>query len=312
MVPSPFFTTKRIMRSLTKRFGVRLLAFPAVIAAVFLVSCNLHSLNFRNSGLKDKEYLNAVDGGFGLSIPICVNGHELAFVVDSGATYTALSKSSSDKLQLSVKGGGIGYAYTGQEIPVLMVQCDTISVGRSFHTRDQYLRAITLDNGGFNLDGLLGWDYLRRLKVVADFKERRVSIGGLDSTIAGSALTKLEVETGEFSNLYVKGTVCGIAGYFKVDSGCDLTAIDDVFLPATSEPGAVITASGTKTWRSGAVEDMHVLGRTWAGEKVAFIRREKLSGGFSRGRVLGVIGSDLLKKAGAIIDFGNATIYIRP
>ena len=155
--------------------AVRLISRSAPIGRHIQGSaCSFSSLanRFRKDWLSALPHVSRVAGrrahGGVLLIPVCVNGQDFEFLVDTGSAYTALSSAAVAALRLTpqrLPERRIAAAFGGpMRVPTATV--DQIAVG-SQTARNLVVVVLNLPEE-LQLRGLLGMDYLGRFRVTLE------------------------------------------------------------------------------------------------------------------------------------------------
>lgn len=132
------------------------------------------------SGEGEITFALAGAGGAAIVVPVHINGQgPLHLVLDTGATFTCLDRSVTERLDLPEARGMVGRGATiGGSGSVSLHRVDTLTVGT---TTAKGLTVCGLDLRGINdmgleVDGLLGLNFLKAFKVGIDFKRNILSL----------------------------------------------------------------------------------------------------------------------------------------
>ena len=113
-------------------------------------------------------------GGAALVIPVYINGEgPLDFALDTGATFTCVDRSVSERLRLpsprGVRGMGANSQSSGQ---MRLVRLDSVRVGsaQAFELMGCELDLAHATRLGIDIDGLLGLNFLKAFHVTLDFE----------------------------------------------------------------------------------------------------------------------------------------------
>lgn len=113
-------------------------------------------------------------GGAAIVVPVHVNGAgPFQFVLDTGATMTCLDEELADSLGLSDEPGVFGQGASVQSSGRLrIVGVDSLRVGevRASDLSACALNLESLQQVGFEPDGLLGLNFLRSFRMTVDFE----------------------------------------------------------------------------------------------------------------------------------------------
>ena len=148
----------------------------------FLIFCyaNTQTLAIRRGSVIRPQVISIQLSERGhIFVPLRVNNSEpLWFILDSGSSDTVLNKRLVEKLKLKVEAVGEAVGGGGAEAAVL-------TSGVSFHLpgmrlTNQQVPAIDFKgleaSLGRNIDGMLGYDFIRRFVVEVDYEERVIKI----------------------------------------------------------------------------------------------------------------------------------------
>jgi predicted aspartyl protease len=119
-------------------------------------------------------------GGGALVVPVHVNGGgPFRFVLDTGATLTCVGSALADSLALPEQRGTVGVgAGIGGTGRMRLVRLDSLRVGGAMASG---MTACSLDlehiaEIGFDVQGLLGLNFLREFRVTLDFDRRVMTL----------------------------------------------------------------------------------------------------------------------------------------
>jgi predicted aspartyl protease len=132
------------------------------------------------TGAGEIPFTLAGAGGAAIVVPVQINGQgPFRLVLDTGATFTCLDNPVVERLELPKAAGMVGYGATiGESGAVSLHRIDSLAVGEATATS---LIACALDlrgvnKMGFEVDGLLGLNFLKAFKVVLDFERNVLSL----------------------------------------------------------------------------------------------------------------------------------------
>jgi predicted aspartyl protease len=114
---------------------------------------------------------NRISGklGYGgvLIIPVELDGVTLRFIVDTGAAYCSVTHKALDKIIAKPTTAKRSIAPIGKEIvPVSTLQVDNFVVGGL--TKKDFLMSIIVFPDGFQIDGLLGMDFMGKYRITIE------------------------------------------------------------------------------------------------------------------------------------------------
>lgn len=129
-----------------------------------------------NSTQLDADQLRALDAAQRLTVQVEINGQgPFPFLIDTGASNSAISRALVARLGLSVEGKVMLHGIAGQAM-VDQVNAATIRTSRR-RVRD--MRLAIVDEIGKSADGLLGRDWLGDANVLIDYEHQRMVVGGV-------------------------------------------------------------------------------------------------------------------------------------
>jgi predicted aspartyl protease len=271
-----------------------------------------------------------------LMVRAFINGKPALMTVDTGAPVSAVAIQRREYFGLqSIASGG--------EIPTRLnvngafnnvVAAKTLRLG-SLNLLDEPLVAIDLRGRprarvkGLDepaIDGILGADILFPTKAVVDCDKQMLflkmnpaapaGMPGLDTR--GFRRVPMHVSSGY--NLYVDGSVNGRAGKLMVDTGAFATLLHADFVRSMRIPvrRSPFTSSGVnlseRRVQLATITTLSIGSVDLAGKEVGVIDMTGLiHGGLLSGRppVVGLLGSEILRRNHGIIDFGTNTLYLK-
>jgi clan AA aspartic protease (TIGR02281 family) len=105
-------------------------------------------------------------------VPARVNGQALGyFILDTGATYTSISRTAAESLRVRGGGGRVNLSTAGGVIQASLVLLDEVDVGGAV-THNVAAVVHDLPNVPSTIVGLLGLSYLERFRVSLDLTSR--------------------------------------------------------------------------------------------------------------------------------------------
>ncbi|HEY1428100.1 MAG TPA: aspartyl protease family protein, partial [Candidatus Tumulicola sp.] len=144
-----------------------------------------------------------------------------AMIVDTGSDGLAVTPDVAHRLALRMKPVG---AVDGAGAGKLRAETTTIAGLRVGNTRFATAAAYVLDLSAIqhgiglsHLDGIIGYDQLKRYRVVVDMHDRRIAFANAPIATPSNAVQTPFVQTDTF--LRVPATVDGVHGTFVVDTG---------------------------------------------------------------------------------------------
>ena len=264
-----------------------------------------------------------------------INGRPAILGVDSGAPVSAIALNRRVHFKLNPVG-------RSSQIPSrLSINGAFNNVAVAHNVRlgalnlvDEPMVLIDLDGGRKftpagsepELDGILGADILFPTKAILDC-QRQMLVLKMDPRAPGIApgydfrgfrAVPMHVSSGY--NLYVDGKVNGKAAKLMVDTGAFATLLHSRFVRNMQIPlrKTAFTSSGVNLKRRGVqvatIPKLSVGSMDMRSNEVGVIDLEGLiHGGLLDGSppVAGLLGSELLRRYHAIIDFGSSTLYLK-
>ena len=250
-----------------------------------------------------------------------VNGKgPFAFIVDTGG-HTILTPATVAALGLESQGAAPS-AGAGEETSTNgYVKVREIAVG-GMRMRDQI--AFTLDFGssateGFEVGGMIGFEFFRRFVVRIDYGGRAMTI--IDPARFDPRNAGIPLRFRFYDHVpQVDGRFGGLPGRFDIDTGSrtevDLTTpfVERARL-RDAYPGGVLAVDG---WGVGGPVKSHVvrgksltLGTVTVAGPVASLATAK-AGSFSDANYEGNVGSGFLKRFVVTFDYAHQVIYLKP
>lgn len=271
-----------------------------------------------------------------LMVRAFINGKPALMTVDTGAPVSAIATQRREYFGLQpISGGG--------EIPTRLnvngafnsvVTAKTLRLG-SLNLLDEPLVAIDLRGRprarvrGLDepvIDGILGADILFPTKAVVDCDKQLLilkmdpsvpaGLPGMD--VRGFRRVPMHVSSGY--NLYVDGMVNGRAAKLMVDTGAFATLLHSDFVRSMRIPlrRSPFTSSGVnlseRRVQLATVTNLSIGSVDLHGKEVGVIDMTGLiHGGLLAARppVVGLLGSEILRRNHGIIDFGTNTLYLK-
>ena len=113
------------------------------------------------------------DGGNSILVPVRVNGHVMRFILDSGASISAITPAAARKLGIKPYG-----MTPVNEVPTPIARLDRLAVGAAEHysLRVAVVAPPAAQRMGVVYDGILGLDVLGRYDVVVDLVDKRLGL----------------------------------------------------------------------------------------------------------------------------------------
>ncbi len=264
-----------------------------------------------------------------------INGKPALLTVDTGAPVSAIALHRREHF-------GLKAIAAGSEIPTQLnvngalnavVVAKTLSLG-SLHLMDEPLVAIDLRARAgaarrLNepaIDGIIGADILFPTKAVLDC-ERQLLVLKMDPSLPGSApgfdyrgFRRVPMQVSSGFNLYVNSSVNGHATRLMVDTGAFATLLHSGFVRSMRIPvrRSPFTSSGVnlgdRKVQLATVSRLSIGSFEIHGKEVGVIDLEGLiHNGLLEGSppVVGLLGSELLRRNHGIIDFGTNSLYLK-
>ena len=271
-----------------------------------------------------------------LMVRAFINGKPALFTVDTGAPVSAIAVQRREFFGLkSIAEGG--------EIPTRLnvngafnnvVTAKTLRLG-SLNLLDEPLVAIDLRGRprarvkGLDepaIDGILGADILFPTKAVVDCDKQLLFLKMDPSAPAGMpgintrGFGRVPMHVSSGYNLYVDGMVNGRAAKLMVDTGAFATLLHSDFVRSMRIPvrRSPFTSSGVnlseRRVQLATIANLSIGSVDMQGKEVGVIDMTGLiHGGLLAGKppVVGLLGSEILRRNHGIIDFGTNTLYLK-
>ena len=264
-----------------------------------------------------------------------INGKPALLTVDTGAPISAVALNRREHF-------GLRPIPAGSEIPTRLnvngafsnvVVAKTLTLG-SLNLMDEPLVAIDLrGRAGATrrlnepaIDGIIGADILFPTKAVLDC-ERQLLVLKMDPSLPGAApgfdyrgYRRVPMEVSAGFNLYVKSSVNGRASRMMVDTGAFATLLHAQFVRSMKIPvrRSPFTSSGVnlgdRKVQLATVSRLSIGSFEMQGKEVGVIDLEGLiHNGLLEASppVVGLLGSEILRRNHGIIDFGTNSLYLK-
>lgn len=251
-------------------------------------------------------------------LPGSLDGKDVKFLLDSGASRTFLSADSMKKLGFDLKVVGTQRGISGDD-QLFSVKIDSFSLGGMMAIRGSEFPSIPMPLTP-ELDGLIGEDILGGGKAILDHVNHRLYILGS----AADPLVKKRAEECGYHvlplaldgkartlELTLKGKTCR----FIVDTGAESTIVDETYAQSLG-----LTIHQTDMKSGGVGNNHHTLGLISVDElgvgdlvyrrfpmMVMPLQHIQKPG---ENAYAGILGADFLWSSGAIMDWGNSQIYL--
>jgi predicted aspartyl protease len=253
-----------------------------------------------------------------------VNGRPANLVIDTGASGEGIILDSgfANQLRLSARGEGKLVSATGKAIGVRQTTAKTVALGNA------NILNVPLTIGGFKgvrtsgIDGVLSAGFLRRCSAVIDFHNRRLYVRPpgsgrrvlLGPALKGVGLAEVPFGLTESGGCLIDVEINGAAGLMILDTGATFGGVDRRFASAMKAKAydsetKMMDAAGETRWadltnpRSFKVGGVPLRITHLVISDYAFYSA-------SRGKVIGLLGVDVLGPNWAIIDFGQKKLYL--
>jgi predicted aspartyl protease len=176
------------------------------------------------------------------------------------------------------------------------------------------------------IDGIIGADILFPMEAVLDCAKQLLILKidpdtkGPIPGVSKAGLRAIPIHVSKGWNLYVDGRVNGRAARLMIDTGAFATLLHRPFLLAMNVPlrNTELTSGGVNLRERGVqmatINRLGVGPLEYRGKQVAVIDLQGLiHGGLldADPPVAGLLGSELLRRQNAIVDFGTRTLYMR-
>lgn len=271
-----------------------------------------------------------------LMVRAFVNGKPALFTVDTGAPVSAIAIQRREYfgLQAMAAGGEIPTRLNVNGAFNNVVTARTLRLG-ALNLLDEPLVAIDLRGRprarvkGLDepvIDGILGADILFPTKAVVDCDKQLLYLNMDPAAAAGlpgvdvRGFRRVPMHVSSGYNLYVDGRVNGRPGKLMVDTGAFATLLHSDFVRGMRIPlrRSPFTSSGVnlseRSVQLATIANLSIGSVDLDGKEVGVIdMRGLIHGGLLAGRppVVGLLGSEILRRNHGIIDFGTSTLYLK-
>ena len=265
-----------------------------------------------------------------LTVTAEINGRKVRLIVDTGWGQDGISLQSTHLPGMRVGTQDVkefGTAATGAKLTDFKVgRADRVVIGNvelsGVPLYFGHVRPLTDEQSrrSVGADGFLGEGFLRTTSAVLDLHNLRLYLrppGKGRRAVLGPAMKASGLAEVPFSNgCLVDADVNGIEGKMIVDTGAYLSGVDTRLAPK-------LKAAAYNT-RTGTIDAAGVVSRT----QLANLRSLKIGGipvrapdirllkygfyGESGGRIIGILGMEILGRNGSIVDFGSQKMYFYP
>jgi predicted aspartyl protease len=319
----------------SKGFGVSLGAKVAAVfsAALFVFAAIAPSLPAASAGALDYEVLPLTRSAQNhLLVRAEINGKPALLGVDTGAPVSAVALNRRAYFGLAPITGksaipsrlSINGAFNSVAI------ARNLRLGR-LNLVDEPM--VLVDLGGIRkskrdeIDGILGADILFPTKALLDC-QRQVLVLKMNPSVPGSVpgfdyrgFRRIPMHVSDGFNLYVDGSVNGLKAKLMVDTGAFATLLHTRFVRRMKIPlrDTPFSSSGVNLKQRGVqiatISRLSIGSMDLERKDVGVINLEGLiHGGLLNASppVVGLLGSEILRRYHGIIDFGTKSLYLKP
>ena len=275
-----------------------------------------------------------------------INGKKLGFLVDSGCSITLVNEETSKglkrlgELDAVLKDSVFGAETTNASLLVI----DELALGRAqFFNEPAKVKELRFDFIHTLYDAILGLDFLLRNCCLVDCKEEKLYVRGgkpsgqqvraLAETLRKSGFIEVEMDLKEWFAFTAVAQVNGEPVRLMIDTGSFVTVLHESqvsrfglkplrqgttgsFIPAEMQGGMVGLGSiGKHKLRAVKVASLKLGSREWNNIPVGIgdLRAWGIERASPTGRELqGLLGIDMLRTQGALIDFASGKLWLRP
>jgi len=319
----------------SKGFGVSLGAKVAAVfsAALFVFGAIAPSLPAASAGALDYEVLPLTRSAQNhLLVRAEINGKPALLGVDTGAPVSAVALNRRAYYGLA--------PITGKSaIPSRLSingAFNSVAIARNFRLGRLNLvdePMVLVDLGGIRkskrdeIDGILGADILFPTKALLDC-QRQVLVLKMNPSVPGSVpgfdysgFRRIPMHVSDGFNLYVDGSVNGLKAKLMVDTGAFATLLHTRFVRRMKIPlrDTPFSSSGVNLKQRGVqiatISRLSIGSMDLERKDVGVINLEGLiHGGLldASPPVVGLLGSEILRRYHGIIDFGTKNLYLKP
>jgi predicted aspartyl protease len=258
-----------------------------------------------------------VKGSNTLFVPTLINGEEINLLLDTGWAPSAIAV-GVNPAQLHIvpqKGGGSIISASGGRVGVGQGVAKSVVMG------NVHIDGVQVSFGRFAAQGFLGRGFLRANSAIVDLTNLRLYLRppgkgsrvDLTHALAAVGMNAVHFSETSYGSFVVKVEINGVPAEMALDTGAQVTVLDTRFAKQASARGwgrnarsrdaaGRLTAAdlaGTKSFKidGNPVRTPTVLVTNFAGYDI------------SRGKMVGVLGLDVLGMNWGIIDFGQNKFY---
>ena len=313
----------------------RLLIFLSLCAATELfgqdvgsVAGVLASQGFAGAPLKRRF-------GNHLFVPVSINNHRAALMIDTGAPITIIDRSSVGTFGLKVQTTrvGVGRVFGPSGERFGLSEISTLAMGNCVLTNVPVAVADEADMNEYtrlaHLDGLFGAHEMRRFGAVIDCARQMLYIsphgpnGAASAKLAGflaaRGFTRVPLHENSNGHFEVDGAINGRSTRFIVDTGASTTLLSKQLgvaagvAPAPTHIGVEKGAGQFEHISSGVVKDFSVGSFALNNAEVALgnVSNEMLRGDVQGESNAGLLGIEHMSLNFAVIDLGSMSLYLR-
>lgn len=208
------------------------IALSLVVLSLALLTCVsfLPAYAAENCQLnKVADFDLSLSGGHA-AIPILVNDQRLRFIVDTGATRSSLSTRAVQQLGLSTYSPGNARVYTLRGARDVNRVRATLIFGRNI-ARNAELLVLPDDVAGSNVDGIIGYDYLRNFDLDFDFAGRKLNFFAPDHcknhvVYWAGDVAQIPFRLEGFDSIEIPVTLDGIKLKAQLDTGASSSMLE--------------------------------------------------------------------------------------
>lgn len=257
-------------------------------------------------------------GAVSVLTTVTVHGKPYLFVVDSGASTSVIDSSIADELGLTTVGPPGKSTGLGCSAPSHRVRLDNWSVGGEALPPD-VIAATQVNLAGGKIDGvtvagLLGAEVFRAFgSLRLDYAHGKMTLGR--TAAGGHPSFPVRVVTHEgATELIASITLHGRVGEMLVDTGASRTAVDSAVATALNltkvgKPGSIRSVSCSTPAQNIRVDQLKAGSVTLS--TVTGISTKSTLPAQSQGRVIGLIGSDLMATYKVVtLDYAGAKVTL--
>lgn len=270
-----------------------------------------------------------------LFVPVAINNHRAALMIDTGAPLTIIDRSGVATLGLKVEATKVGvgrvFGPSGDRYGISTI--GALSMGNCMLTNVPVAIADEADLNYYSrlvrLDGLLGAHEMRKFGAIIDCARQMLYIspsganaalsGKLGAFLASRGFTRVPLRLNPNRHFEVDGAINGQATRFIVDTGASTTLLSKRVgvaagvAPVPTRIGVDAGGGRFEHISSGVVKQLAIGSFTIANAEVALgdVSEKMLRSSAQSQSNAGLLGVEHLSLNFAVLDLGGMSLYLR-